>query len=72
MTERARCPICGQSEVRSAEGALDQSGTTYLPTTVWTCDACGCVRYEPAPSARWRPLEPDAPEPQDVLERAAA
>lgn len=72
MTERAKCPMCGEGEVTRAEGCLDQSGTTYLPTTVWTCDVCGCARYEPAPAARWRPLEFAASGAPAAPERAAA
>jgi len=73
MTERAKCPMCAHGEVTRTEGCLDQSGTTYLPTTVWTCQDCGCVRYDPAPSARWRPVHPaGACAAPDDLERAAA
>ena len=73
MTERAKCPMCGEGEVTRAEGGLDQSGTTYLPTTVWTCDVCLCARYEPAaPAARWRPLEFAASGAPAAPERAAA
>ncbi len=77
MTDRDKCPMCADGEVTRSEGKLDQSGTTYLPTVVWTCTLCGYVRYEPAPSARWRSLYeseaiPAAGETEDDLRRAAA
>ncbi len=55
MTERDLCPTCQAGNVRSREGRLEQSGYTYLPTTVWSCDVCGYARYEPALGTRWRP-----------------
>ncbi len=72
MTDGAKCPMCGDTDVKRAEGCLDQSGATYLPTTVWECRVCGCVRYDPAPSARWRPLEAAADPAPAAAERAAA
>ena len=51
------------------EGQLEQSGDTWLPTTVWTCRRCGYARYEPALEAHWR----SAPEPETTapVRRAA-
>jgi hypothetical protein len=49
--------MCTDGVLTGTDGKLDQSGNTYLPTTVWTCDVCGCVRYDPANVARWRPHE---------------
>jgi hypothetical protein len=54
MTRTAKCPMCADGVLTTAEGKLDQSGETYLPTTVWTCDRCGCVRYDRAKVAGWR------------------
>ena len=56
MPEIRKCPMCSRGEVTKAEGRLDQSGATYLPTAVWTCHTCGYVRYDPATATRWRPL----------------
>jgi hypothetical protein len=64
MTRRAKCPICRDGVLTATAGKLDQSGNTYLPTTVWSCDVCGCARYEPAKATTWRS--------QDVPEAAAA
>ncbi len=57
MIDRDKCPMCADGEVRRSEGKLEQSGATYLPTAVWTCNVCGYVRYDPATDARWRSLE---------------
>src|ERR687887_489628 len=57
MTRTAKCPMCADGVLTGTDGKLDQSGNTHLPTTVWACDVCGCVRYDPANVARWRPLE---------------
>jgi hypothetical protein len=54
MADALRCPMCANGEVSRAEGRLDQSGATYLPTTVWSCCTCGYTRYEPALGAAWR------------------
>ncbi len=54
--DQAKCPMCAEGEVSRTEGKLEQSGATYLPTSVWRCNSCGYVRYDPAPSAQWRPL----------------
>jgi len=51
-----RCPVCKNGDVRRHEGKLDQSGFTYLPTVVWSCDVCGYARYEAVRDARWLPL----------------
>jgi hypothetical protein len=53
--------MCPDGEVTASEGKLEQSGNTYLATTVWTCSLCGYVRYEPALSARWRSCESGRP-----------
>jgi hypothetical protein len=45
--------MCSDGVLTRTEGKLDQSGETYLPTTVWSCDVCGCVRYDPA-KVTWR------------------
>jgi uncharacterized Zn finger protein len=57
MNERAHCPMCSDGEVTRSEGRLEQSGNTYLPTSMWTCNTCGYVRYEPAVVVHWRPSE---------------
>ncbi len=57
MIDRDKCPMCADGEVTRSEGKLEQSGATYLPTAVWTCNVCGYVRYEPAMAAHWRPTE---------------
>ncbi len=57
MPDRAHCPMCADGEVVRSEGKLDQSGNTYLPTSVWTCANCGYVRWDPAVVVHWRPLE---------------
>ena len=63
MTESHRCPMCGEGELRSREGRLEQSGNTYLPTTIWGCTGCGYARWEAARGVSWRPVEeaPAAP-----------
>ncbi len=77
MTDRDKCPMCAAGEVTRSDGKLEQSGATYLPTAVWTCNLCGYVRYDPAMSAQWRPLHRPAAiaasgEVEDRLRRAAA
>jgi len=54
MTESHRCPMCGEAELRCREGRLEQSGNTHLPTTIWSCSACGWARWEPARGVAWR------------------
>ena len=76
MSRRAKCPMCTDGVLTGSDGKLDQSGNTYLPTTVWTCDVCGCVRYDPANVARWRAHEsceaPASTAPcADAMQRAA-
>jgi ribosomal protein L37AE/L43A len=68
MNDRARCPMCADGEVTRSEGRLEQSGNTYLPTSMWTCDTCGYVRYEPAVVVHWRPIEPSRA-PARAMER---
>jgi hypothetical protein len=77
MTEGTRCPICQAGSIHRGEGRLDQSGGTYLPTTVWTCDVCGYARYESALGAAWRavavaPVEEAPPSPFAWPARRAA
>lgn len=69
MPENVHCPMCDDGVAVSSEGRLEQSGDTWLPTTVWTCRCCGTARYEPALGARWR-AEP-APEATAPVRRAA-
>ncbi len=64
MTEGARCERCLAGSIHRGQGRLDQSGNTYLPTTVWTCDVCGFAAYEPALGTRWRALD-TGPEPEE-------
>jgi len=49
--------MCTDGVLTGTDGKLDQSGDTYLPTTVWACDVCGCVRYDAAQVAPWRSYE---------------
>ena len=56
MPETAKCPMCAEGMLTRSEGRLDQSGNTYLPTVVWTCDTCGCVKFEPATVVHWRAI----------------
>jgi rubrerythrin len=67
MAETERCPICQQADVHLVEGRLDQSGHTFLPTAVWTCDLCGYARYEPALGVRWQSAQAVA-KPSPVVE----
>lgn len=71
MTET--CPMCREGELAAAEGRLEQSGDSYLPTTVWSCGTCGYTRYAPALHARWRRLGEEAGrvEPVEPGRRAA-
>jgi len=69
MPENVHCPMCDDGVAVRGEGRLEQSGDTWLPTTVWTCDRCGYARYEAALGARWRAeTEPGSP---PSLRRAA-
>jgi rubredoxin len=63
MPETKQCPMCEDGVAVRSEGRLDQSGNTWLPTTVWSCERCGYTRYEAALGTRWRtdPVEPPAP-----------
>ncbi len=75
MSEHAHCPMCADGEVSRSEGRLEQSGETYLPTSMWTCNTCGYVRYEPAIVARWRTADgrvPPPPRAPEVPERLVA
>lgn len=64
MTEGTRCERCLAGVIHRGQGKLDQSGNTYLPTTVWTCDVCGLASYEPALGTPWR-AEATRPEPEE-------
>ncbi len=68
MRENVHCPMCDDGVAVPGEGRLEQSGDTYLPTTVWACRRCGYVRYEAALGARWRA---ETPEPAPPVRRAA-
>lgn len=52
------CPMCREGELAATEGRLEQSGDSYLPTTVWSCATCGYTRFAPALHARWRSAAP--------------
>ncbi len=73
MPDAKPCPMCDGGDLVSSEGRLDQSGHTYLPTTLWTC-RCGYARYEPASGRHWKSLEEEpaaAPGIAALLQRAA-
>jgi hypothetical protein len=53
--------MCEAGEIDVCAGRLDQSGETYLPTTVWSCGTCGYTRFQPALGVRWRTSEANAP-----------
>jgi hypothetical protein len=59
--------MCDAGDLARATGQLEQSGETFLPTTVSSCAICGYARFEPAVGAHWRadaapaPLAPAAP-----------
>jgi hypothetical protein len=61
MGERQKCTMCEAGEIEVHSGRLDQSGETYLPTTVWCCGTCGFTRFAPALGVRWRAAEGSAP-----------
>lgn len=69
MPENVHCPMCDDGVAVRGEGQLEQSGDTWLPTTVWTCRRCGYARYEPALGARWRSAA--EPETTALVRRAA-
>jgi hypothetical protein len=54
MSDRS-CPMCHDGVLEHAQGRLDQSGDSYLPTLVWRCPRCEYSRFEPALRVRWRP-----------------
>jgi hypothetical protein len=73
MTTDIACPICRGGVLTRAEGKLEQSGDSYLPTVVWSCALCGYTRYEPAPHVRWEAERtPAAPPAEDGTPRRAA
>ncbi len=53
--------MCDGGEMVRREGRLEQSGNTYLPTTVSHCTLCGYARFEPAIGVRWKPDVEPAP-----------
>lgn len=55
-----RCPMCHDGVLARAEGRLDQSGDSFLPTEVWHCARCEYTRYAPAVKVRWQPSHPAA------------
>ena len=69
MTRTAKCPMCTDGILTRTDGKLDQSGETYLPTAIWACDTCGCVRYDAAKVAAWK--SHGAQESVDTSRRAA-
>ena len=71
MSDNVRCPMCADGGVVRGQGRLEQSGDTYLPTTVWSCGCCGYVRYEAAPSAQWQAAWPAQAVAGSSLRRAA-
>jgi hypothetical protein len=71
MSDGVRCPICIDGEVVLQEGRLDQSGQTYLPTSVTLCTTCGWARYEPARTAAWQPTRAPAALADEAPRRAA-
>lgn len=71
MSERGACPMCDGGELVRREGRLDQSGDTYLPTTVATCPQCGYARFEPALDVHWRSALGEAAAPAPRHLRAA-
>jgi rubredoxin len=71
MPETRACPMCDGGEVVCREGRLEQSGDTYLPTTVSTCTICGYARFEPALGVRWRSEVESEPVPLAGRRRAA-
>jgi hypothetical protein len=54
MAHVEHCPICRFGEIHEEGGRLEQSGHTYLPTTVRKCGTCGYARYAPALGTRWQ------------------
>jgi hypothetical protein len=56
--------MCDAGDLRCATGQLEQSGETFLPTTVSTCEICGYARFEPALGVHWEAERaPAAPAP---------
>ncbi len=66
MSEPRSCPMCDGGELVRREGRLDQSGDTYLPTTVVSCALCGYAKFEPAVGVHWKSAvdEPSTPAPR--------
>lgn len=58
MSDSVRCQMCSDGVLVRGPGRLEQSGATYLPTTVWSCALCGFARYEAALGTAWRAAEP--------------
>ena len=61
MSEPRTCPMCDGGEMVRREGRLEQSGETYLPTIVWSCEICGYTKFAPAVGVRWRSEVDEAP-----------
>jgi hypothetical protein len=74
MSEPRRCPMCDGGEMVRREGRLEQSGDTYLPTTVWSCALCEYAAWAPALGVRWRSAfaATVAPEVEPLPRRRAA
>jgi hypothetical protein len=47
--------MCDAGDLTQGTGQLEQSGETFLPTTVWSCEICGYARFAPALGVHWRP-----------------
>jgi hypothetical protein len=54
MSKPTTCPMCEGGEMVRREGRLEQSGETYLPTIVSSCEICGYTKFAPAVGVRWR------------------
>jgi hypothetical protein len=54
MSEPRTCPMCEGGEMVRREGRLEQSGETYLPTVVSSCEICGYTKFAPAVGVRWK------------------
>jgi len=54
MAQRERCPMCDAGDLTQTSGQLEQSGETFLPTTVWSCEICSYARFAPALGVHWR------------------
>ncbi len=66
MSDPRACPICAAGEMVRSAGKLEQSGDTYLPTTVSACTLCGYAKFEPAIGVHWR-AEAEEPPPAVIV-----